>query len=40
MLQIWEDLYHEIHNEPEKMAVYTCIAEWLTARQRENETPK
>lgn len=31
----WKNLYHEIHNEPEKEEVYSCIAEWLTQRRRE-----
>jgi alpha-beta hydrolase superfamily lysophospholipase len=28
-LKIWEDFYHEIHNEPEKAQVFDMIIEWL-----------
>lgn len=30
-LKIWEGLYHEIHNEPEKEEVFKTIVEWLDA---------
>jgi len=28
-LKLWEGLYHEIHNEPEKEAVFRFMIEWL-----------
>lgn len=28
-LEIWDGLYHEIHNEPEKERVFSRITEWL-----------
>ena len=28
-LKIWDDLYHEIHNEPEKQEVLKAIVGWL-----------
>lgn len=28
-LEIWDGLYHEIHNEPEKQKVFSRITEWL-----------
>jgi alpha-beta hydrolase superfamily lysophospholipase len=28
-LKIWDDLYHEIHNEPEKAEVFKYMVEWL-----------
>lgn len=28
-LHIWDDLFHEIHNEPEKSEVFKMILEWL-----------
>ncbi len=31
-LKIWEGLYHEIHNEPEKETVLAHIVEWLETR--------
>jgi alpha-beta hydrolase superfamily lysophospholipase len=31
-LKIWEGFYHEVHNEPEKKQVLTCIIEWMNAR--------
>ena len=31
-LKIWDGLYHEIHNEPEKKAVLTYLLEWLDHR--------
>lgn len=31
-LKIWEGLYHELHNEEERGAVFTYIAEWLKER--------
>jgi len=26
----WDGCYHEIHNEPEKEAVFSFVLEWLT----------
>jgi acylglycerol lipase len=31
-LKIWEGLYHEIHNEPEREQVFACLLEWLGKR--------
>jgi len=28
-LRLWDDLYHEIHNEPEKEDVFQFMIEWL-----------
>jgi alpha-beta hydrolase superfamily lysophospholipase len=28
-LKLWEDLYHEIHNEPGKAAIFRFMLEWL-----------
>jgi len=28
-LKLWESLYHELHNEPEKAEVLAFIIEWL-----------
>jgi acylglycerol lipase len=28
-LRLWDDLYHEIHNEPEKEDVFQLMIEWL-----------
>jgi alpha-beta hydrolase superfamily lysophospholipase len=28
----WPELYHEIHNEPEKEAHFQYVLEWLNAR--------
>ena len=28
-LHIWDELFHEIHNEPEKSEVFKMILEWL-----------
>ena len=28
-LKIWDDLYHEIHNEPEKEEVFKFLIDWL-----------
>ena len=28
-LKVWDDLYHEIHNEPEKAEVFKVMIEWL-----------
>lgn len=28
-LKIWDDLYHEIHNEPEQADVFKVMVEWL-----------
>ena len=31
-LKIWEGLYHEIHNEPEKEKVFACLLEWVKSK--------
>ena len=31
-LKVWDGLYHEIHNEPEKGDVFHLMIEWLDAR--------
>ncbi len=31
-LKIWEDMYHELHNEPEKAEVLQFILEWLDSK--------
>jgi acylglycerol lipase len=28
-LKLWDGLYHELHNEPEKAEVFKCMTEWL-----------
>ena len=28
-LKLWDDLYHEVHNEPEKAEVFQFMVEWL-----------
>lgn len=28
-LRLWDDLYHEVHNEPEKAEVFKLMIEWL-----------
>jgi alpha-beta hydrolase superfamily lysophospholipase len=28
-LKIWDGLYHEIHNEPEKKEVFKFLVDWL-----------
>jgi acylglycerol lipase len=28
-LKLWDDLYHEVHNEPEKAEVLKFMIEWL-----------
>lgn len=28
-LKLWDDLYHELHNEPEKAEVFKFMTEWL-----------
>lgn len=28
-LKLWDDLYHEVHNEPEKTEVFQFMIEWL-----------
>jgi acylglycerol lipase len=31
-LKLWDDLYHEVHNEPEKAQVFQFMIEWLDSR--------
>ena len=31
-LKVWEGLYHEIHNEPEREQVFACLLGWLGKR--------
>lgn len=33
-LKIWEGLFHELHNEPEKNSVMVYVIDWLNARHR------
>jgi len=28
-LKVWDGLYHEVHNEPEKAEVFRLMIEWL-----------
>jgi len=28
-LRLWDNLYHEVHNEPEKAEVFQFMVEWL-----------
>lgn len=34
-LVLWEDAYHEIHNDPEKVEVFKTMLMWMDARLRE-----
>jgi alpha-beta hydrolase superfamily lysophospholipase len=34
-LVLWEDMFHEIHNEPGKVEVFKTMTMWLDARLRE-----
>lgn len=34
-LVLWEDAYHELHNEPEKEEVFKTMTLWMDARLRE-----
>ena len=34
-LVLWEDAYHELHNEPEKEEVFKTMTLWMDARMRE-----
>jgi alpha-beta hydrolase superfamily lysophospholipase len=31
-LKLWDSLYHEVHNEPEKAEVFKLMIEWLDKR--------
>jgi alpha-beta hydrolase superfamily lysophospholipase len=31
-LKIWDGLYHEIHNEPEKEEVFKFLIDWLNKK--------
>ncbi len=31
-LKLWGGLYHELHNEPEKGEVFTCLKDWLDSK--------
>ena len=33
-LKLWDDLYHEVHNEPEKAEVFKFMIEWLDEHLR------
>ena len=35
ILKIWDDLYHEIHNEPEKEEVFKFLINWLDKKVSE-----
>ena len=32
-LKIWDDLYHEIHNEPEQGEVFAYLLDWLKSKK-------
>jgi len=34
-LVLWDDAYHELHNEPEKNEVFKTMTIWMDARLRE-----
>jgi alpha-beta hydrolase superfamily lysophospholipase len=34
-LMLWDDAYHELHNEPEKNEVFKVMTMWIDARLRE-----
>jgi alpha-beta hydrolase superfamily lysophospholipase len=34
-LVLWDDAYHELHNEPEKEEVFKAMTLWMDARLRE-----
>jgi alpha-beta hydrolase superfamily lysophospholipase len=34
-LVLWDDAYHELHNEPEKNEVFKTMTSWMDARLRE-----
>jgi acylglycerol lipase len=34
-LVLWDDAYHELHNEPEKIEVFKTMTLWMDARLRE-----
>jgi alpha-beta hydrolase superfamily lysophospholipase len=34
-LVLWDDAYHELHNEPEKEEVFKTMTLWMDARLRE-----
>jgi alpha-beta hydrolase superfamily lysophospholipase len=36
-LKIWENLYHEIHHEPEQEQVLAYLLDWLSKRIMANE---
>jgi len=31
-LVLWDDSYHELHNEPEKEEVFKTMTQWMNAR--------
>ncbi|MGM0652896.1 MAG: serine aminopeptidase domain-containing protein [Bacillota bacterium] len=33
-LKIWDSLYHELHNEPEKDQVFSCLLDCLNKHQQ------
>jgi alpha-beta hydrolase superfamily lysophospholipase len=33
-LKLWDDMYHEIHNEPEKAEVLKFMIEWLDSHMK------
>ena len=38
-LKVWDGLYHEIHNEPEKEQVFACLESWLKKNESGNDKP-
>ncbi len=35
MLKLWDGLYHEIHNEPEREKVFSLMIDWMNSQLRE-----
>ena len=33
-LKLWDGLYHELHNEPERQEVAACVMEWMAGLRR------
>jgi len=34
-LVLWDNAYHELHNEPEQVEVFKTIIHWMDSRLRE-----
>ncbi|KPA11080.1 lysophospholipase [Candidatus Magnetomorum sp. HK-1] len=35
-LKVWNDMYHEIHNEPEQKEVFSFLVDWLNSKIQKN----